>query len=164
MGLYGLCEHVAKFEHVEAPDGRRNGGYLNWLAGIREVSAVTGACVALRRDVYRAVGGLDEGMAVGCNDIDLCLRLRSRGLKILFDARIEMIHHESWTRGGAAGDPHPTDTERFHATHRNLLKQTDPFFSPLLSRYHRSAVPDQIARAPVDLQPRTTMLPEWSQR
>jgi hypothetical protein len=64
------------------------------------VPAVTGAFMAIRRDLFDRVGGFDAlGLAVAYNDVDLCLRVRAEGLKILYTPAIELIHHESKTRG-----------------------------------------------------------------
>lgn len=65
----------------------------------RRVAAVTGAFMALRRDAFTQLGGFDEGLAVGYNDIDLCLRCRRAGLGVLYDPGLTLTHHESKTRG-----------------------------------------------------------------
>ena len=66
---------------------------------VRSVSAVTAACVALRRSVYEEVGGLDEGMAVAFGDVDLCLRIAERGYRVICTPFAELIHHKSTSRG-----------------------------------------------------------------
>lgn len=71
-----------------------------WLRR-RPASAVTGAFIAVRREVFDASGGFDEAFVVACNDIDFCLRIRSLGLSVLYEPEIELIHHESETRGHA---------------------------------------------------------------
>jgi GT2 family glycosyltransferase len=66
----------------------------------RSVAAVTGAFLAVRRDVFERVRGFDEArLAVGYNDLDLCLRVRAAGLRVLFEAGIQLVHYESRTRG-----------------------------------------------------------------
>jgi GT2 family glycosyltransferase len=75
----------------------------------RQVGAVTAACLAVRRDAYLDVGGMDEkNLPVAYNDADLCLRLRAAGLRIIWTPFAELIHHESATRG-------PDDPARLHA-------------------------------------------------
>lgn len=69
------------------------------IDSVNEVSAVTGACLAIRSNLFKEIGGFDENLPVGFNDIDLCLRIRSMGLKILLTSGIKMTHHESQTRG-----------------------------------------------------------------
>lgn len=65
----------------------------------RPVAAVTGAFMAVRRDAFERLGGFDPRLAVGYNDIDLCLKARAAGLKVLYAADLVLIHHESKTRG-----------------------------------------------------------------
>lgn len=65
----------------------------------RRVSAVTGAFMAVRRDVFEALGGFDETLAVGYNDIDFCLRARRAGRAVIYNPDLTLIHHESKTRG-----------------------------------------------------------------
>lgn len=65
----------------------------------REVSAVTGACLLIRRELYFQSGGLDtEELPTSYNDVDLCLRLRSKGYRMIMTPRAKLIHHESATR------------------------------------------------------------------
>lgn len=64
-----------------------------------EVMAVTGACIMVQKAKYMAAGGLNEDLAVGLNDVDFCLRLRSLGLKNIIRPDVEVIHHESLSRG-----------------------------------------------------------------
>ena len=66
----------------------------------QEYSAVTGACLLVKRDHYIAIGGLDENnLAIAFNDVDFCLRLRARGLRNVWTPYAEMYHHESASRG-----------------------------------------------------------------
>ena len=71
-----------------------------WLGGIiRDVSAVTGACQMSRLDVFDAVGGYDESLQVGYNDVDYCLRVRQLGYLVVYTPHAELMHHEGATRG-----------------------------------------------------------------
>jgi GT2 family glycosyltransferase len=82
-------------------------GYCGFLALTRRVSAVTGACMALRRSTYLEVGGLDEAnLPVAFNDVDLCLRLCERGYGVVWTPHSELRHLESASRGP------DTDAER----------------------------------------------------
>lgn len=65
----------------------------------RVVAAVTGAFMALRRDVFEAVGRFNEALPVAYNDVDMCLRVRAEGLHVLYDPELHIIHGESLTRG-----------------------------------------------------------------
>lgn len=89
----GVAGHFGHFA-----DGDED-GYLGQYAVVREVSAVTGACLALRREVWDAIGGLDEvNLPVTYNDVDLCLRIRERGWRIIWTPFAELLHLESATR------------------------------------------------------------------
>ncbi len=65
----------------------------------RNVSAVTGACMLVRREVFEKIGGFDESLAVSYNDVDLCLRLREEGFRIVQNPEAILIHHQAATRG-----------------------------------------------------------------
>ena len=75
------------------------GGPMNRWRRSRQASAVTGALMAVKRRAFEAVGGFDERLAVAYNDVDLCLSVREAGFGVLYEARLEAIHHESKTRG-----------------------------------------------------------------
>jgi glycosyltransferase involved in cell wall biosynthesis len=95
--LGGGPDGVAAHLLAGAPRDAPGPGAALWLE--REVGAVTGACLAVRRASYLAVGGMDEAnLPVAYNDVDLCLRLRAAGLRIVWTPFAELIHHESATR------------------------------------------------------------------
>lgn len=96
--------------HAFARYPRGDTGYGRRAVIQREVSAVTAACLVVRRDRYEAVGGLDERFAVAFNDVDLCLRLRDQGWRTVWTPYAELIHHESVSRGR---DDRPEKRERF---------------------------------------------------
>lgn len=109
IGAYDDTPGVAG--HVGIGKMRSDPGYFGQYALAREVAACTGACLALRRDVYREVGGLDErNLPVAFNDIDLCIRLRQRGYKIVWTPFAELYHLESASRGP---DSNPDTFPRF---------------------------------------------------
>ncbi|BCI68207.1 hypothetical protein AAJCM20276_28310 [Acetobacter aceti] len=80
-------------------------GYLNALICQRDLSAVTGACLMIRREVFELVGGVDESFAVSCNDIDLCLRVRTAGWRIVWTPHATLTHVDGGTRGRDATPP-----------------------------------------------------------
>jgi GT2 family glycosyltransferase len=130
LGLFGVAGH----SHYRFP--RSAPGHLGQLRLAREVSAVTGACLMVRRRAFEEAGGFDESFAVAYNDVDLCLRLRERGLRTLWTPEAELYHLESVTRGS---DETPEkrrrlsrEVELFTARWRRLLEAGDPFYSPLL--------------------------------
>lgn len=124
--------------HLHLGDPGRSPGVLDRLRVPQDLSAVTGACLAIRKSVYEAVGGLDAAhLAVAFNDVDLCLRVRTAGLRIIWTPYAELIHHESVSRGR---DESPEKKARFQrevdhmaATWGELLER-DPFYSPHFER------------------------------
>ncbi len=98
-----------RFRHVTdtAP------GYRDELAQVRNVSAVTGACLAIRRDVFEAVGGIEETtLAVTWSDVDLCFRVRERGYRVICTPFARMLHLELATRGADDTPERITRAER----------------------------------------------------
>ena len=132
VGAFGAAEHFGKFMWT-APDGRLEPGYGCSLIVNHEVSAVTAACLLIRRGVFDAVGGFDSALAVGFGDVDLCLRVLESGHRIVFCAHATLVHHESYTRGTGTIDPHPQDTAEFRRRWARFLARGDPFYNPGLS-------------------------------
>ena len=131
MGLYGTVGHLLQ----RVP--RESGGYCDLLSVVREVTAVTGACLTVRRSVYEEVGGLDEeNLPVTFNDIDFCLKVRSRGYRNIWTPHALLYHHEAATRGP---DDSPEKAARFSAELAHMRAKwgrqldDDPFYSPNLS-------------------------------
>lgn len=109
VGRGGLALHA--FQHAE----RDAIGYANRLHTVANYSAVTGACLLVRREVYDGVGGFDERFAVDFNDVDFCLRVRQAGLQNLLVPHAELIHHESVSRG------HPRATSESSLRHEQEI-------------------------------------------
>lgn len=115
-------------------------GYQGHLALTRNVSAVTGACLAMRKAVYEQVGGMDEAeLAVAFNDVDLCLKVRAAGYDIVWTPFAELIHHESASRGS---DLAPEARARFQREIDAMRRRwgaaldTDPFYGAVFDRLH----------------------------
>lgn len=133
VGFDGVAEHALKLVPAYH-DGRRNAGYNAALTSTRDVSAVTAACLMMRRDVFEAVGGFDEGLEIGFNDTDLCLRVRERGYRVLYDGDVVIRHFESASRNAAAALlKHPENTAMFKERWQAIIADSDPFYNPLLS-------------------------------
>jgi len=100
------------------------------------MSAVTAACMVLRKDTFEAVGGFDETLAVAYNDVDLCLRLGARGFRSVWTPHAELYHFESVSRGD---DLHGANLPRFRAESQAMrdrwqgLLDADPYYNPNLS-------------------------------
>lgn len=133
VGMFGAAEHYGKFMKVHAPDGTIEQGYMGGLIVNREMSAVTAACVLVRKDVFEEVGGYDEELAVGFGDVDLCLKIRAADYGVLFCAHAVLIHHESISRGKSTTDPHPEDSDLFRKRWADFIAFGDPYFNPSLS-------------------------------
>ncbi len=135
MGLAGLVEHANRF----LPRG--NPGYAFRAALDQELSAVTGACMLVRREVFEKVHGLDEAFPTAFNDVDFCLRVREAGYGIVFAASVEMIHHETLTFGqhysAETTAQEASDIQRLRARWSDICR-TDPFHNPNLSLVGRS--------------------------
>jgi cellulose synthase/poly-beta-1,6-N-acetylglucosamine synthase-like glycosyltransferase len=95
-----------------------------------EVSAVTAACMLIRRDAFEEVSGFDDALAVGFGDVDLCLRVAERGYRVVFCPHAVLIHHESYTRGST---PHPEDTALYQFRWKALIAAGDPYYNPGMS-------------------------------
>jgi ADP-heptose:LPS heptosyltransferase/GT2 family glycosyltransferase len=96
----------------------------------RNVIGVTGACMLMRRDAFEEVGGFDEAHSVVNNDLDYCLKARSKGQRVLYTPHTRIVHHELASRA-AISDKY--DKAGFVSQWGNTLQRGDPFFSPLLS-------------------------------
>ena len=127
------------FAAAHACNDRMDGdaGYADMLSVAHECSAVTAACLLLRRSDYMAVGGMDEiRFPVAFNDVDLCLKLRQRGKRIVFTPHARLLHLESASRGN---DEAPDRKARFERELRLLRTvwgealMNDPYYSPVLS-------------------------------
>ncbi len=116
----------------------RVAGYCGQLVMTRELSAVTGACMALRKQVYEAAGGLDaEHLPISFNDVDLCLRLRQQGLRVLWTPHALLYHLESASRGSDATPEHAARAARemgFMRQHWGAALDCDPFYNPNFDR------------------------------
>ena len=132
LGVGGPVNHAHKFTPLEI-DGVRTPGPNASLISTRDYTAVTGACVMMRAEVFAGVGGFDEDLLVDFNDIDLCLRVGGLGYRILNDAHAVLYHHESATRTKRERVGRSAETAIFIRRWRTLLAAGDPFYSPLLS-------------------------------
>jgi GT2 family glycosyltransferase len=93
LGIGGIAGHEHKYAPADAP------GYFSRAQLAHDVSAVTAACLLIRKETFDAVGGLDETLAVAFNDVDFCLRVRKRGLRNVWTPFATLLHHESKSRG-----------------------------------------------------------------
>lgn len=148
VGLGGVAGHW----HLGAKRGMT--GYSGRAALTQDLSAVTAACMVMRRSVFDEVGGMDEEhLPVAYNDIDLCLRIREKGYRIVWTPYAELYHHESASRGK---DNTPEKRARFqhesdwmHERWAAWL-ENDPAYNPNLTLH---ASWPYLARAPRQEKP-----------
>ncbi len=130
LGLGGLAEHADRLR------ARGDPGPHGLCRVDREMSAVTAACLLLRRATWAALGGMDERFAVALNDVDLCLRLRGLGLGVRQANTAELYHYESLSLGrhyaGARAGLEAREVRLLRALHGAALA-ADPFHSANLS-------------------------------
>ncbi len=123
--------------HSHYGQSRQNLGYMGRLCYAQNVSAVTGACLMVKRFLFESVGGLDEELAISLNDVDLCLKLRARGLLNVFTPFAELYHYESISRGsdgeGEAARRYEREAEIFREKWRKELEAGDPYYNPNFS-------------------------------
>jgi GT2 family glycosyltransferase len=125
MGVGGIAEHAFRGLPAEAP------GVCRQLQTTRNYSAVTGACLMTRREVFHEVGGFDEErLPVTFSDVDLCLKMRRLGYRVIYVPFAKLYHHESGTRRPAV---EPLETEVMRQRWPEVL-QHDPYYNPNLSR------------------------------
>jgi O-antigen biosynthesis protein len=132
VGLRGVADHPHKgFSGADS-------GYFMRLKVVQEYSAVTAACMVIRRDAFEAVGGFDaEHLEVIFNDVELCLRLREAGLRNVWTPYAELRHHESATRRKLmCGNPVLKRNADWMRRHRSAALARDPYWNPALSLRH----------------------------
>ncbi|HSC01375.1 MAG TPA: glycosyltransferase family 2 protein, partial [Burkholderiaceae bacterium] len=131
LGIGGVAGHI----HCQLP--RSQPGYQGRARLTQEFSAVTAACVVLRREVFEAMGGLDEtNLAVDYNDIDLCLRMRRAGYRVIWTPHAQLYHHESATRGRRRSTAQQQRYDRevaFMQSTWGTWLQNDPAYNPNLT-------------------------------
>lgn len=117
---------------------RTDPGYMARLHFAQECSAVTGACLMTKKSVFEEVGGFDEKMfAVEFNDVDLCMRIRKSGYKVIWTPYAELYHYESKSRGyddtPEKKKRHQREVFNFKTRWAKELAQGDPFYNPNLT-------------------------------
>ena len=110
-----------------------NLGYMGRLCYAQDVSAVTGACLMVKKSLYEEVGGLDESFRVALNDVDFCLRLREKGYLNIWTPFCELYHYESASRGsdlkGAGAERYEEECGRFREKWKEILEKGDPYYN-----------------------------------
>ena len=140
IGIGQVAGHAHKYFPGESP------GYVDRLQYTQQVTAVTAACLAVRRNIYNKVGGLNEqDLTIAFNDVDFCLRVHARGFRNIFAPIAELYHHESISRGS---EDSPEKQQRFKKEIDYMLRQydiqnieelpNDLFYNPNLTKIHEN--------------------------
>nr|MBQ8253429.1 glycosyltransferase [Lachnospiraceae bacterium] len=137
--VVGLGAHrTAGHTHYRIPEA--NVGYMGKLCYAQNVSAVTGACMMVKKSLYEELGGLDEEFAVALNDVDFCLKVREKGLLNIFTPFAELYHFESKSRGSDKNDSrairYQQESDRFKIKWEKVLAAGDPYYNPNFSLDH----------------------------
>ncbi|HOZ25852.1 MAG TPA: glycosyltransferase family 2 protein [Hyphomonadaceae bacterium] len=147
-GIGGVAGHLYKLAAEDAE------GPFSLLRLPRETTCATAACLLVRADLFNTVGGLDEeNLTVAFNDIDLCMKIRAAGKRIIWTPFAELTHHESVSRGQ---DTDPDKQIRFQNEVRHMLAKwgkaldKDPYYSPNLTLTHEDS---SLAAPPRSVRP-----------
>ena len=127
--------------HSHYKMAKENLGYMGRLCYAQNVSAVTGACLMVKKKLFDEVGGLSEDLAVALNDVDFCLKLRKKGLLNVFTPFAELFHYESVSRGTDVteeasrqnAERYNRECDLFKEKWRAELDKGDPYFNPNFS-------------------------------
>jgi len=130
-GIRGVAGHVHRNAQREYP------GYFSRLLLTHNLSCVTAACIAVRREIFDEIGGLNEkDLTVAYNDVDFCIRIRQAGYKIIWTPHAELYHYESRSRGydTKSGKLNRFNNEIFYMRNQwGFILDNDPFHNPNLS-------------------------------
>ena len=131
LGLGGIAGHIMCRASREDP------GYFGRMISVQEISAVTAACMMVKKSEFDSVKGFDETFQVAFNDIDLCMKFRAARKKIIFTPYAELYHYESKSRG-LEDTPEKQfrfdkEVKRFQEKWAQQLEMGDPYYSPNLS-------------------------------
>jgi len=139
LGIGGVAGHAHQYFPKDEP------GYFSRLRIIHNVSAVTGAAMVVRRDVYQEVGGLNaEHLPVAFNDVDFCLKVRKAGYRNVWTPYAELYHHESKSRGA---DTTQEKMARFQAECAFMMESWARYWLAILTTTRISACSVKIIRS-----------------
>ena len=131
VGIGGVAGSV----FVGLPKGYS--GYMHKAALQLDLSAVTAACMMMKRRVFEEVGGFEEKLKVAFNDVDLCLKTREKGYLVVYNPYVELYHYESKTRGAEDTKEKvrrfQTEIEYMRSHWIDILKKGDPMYNTNLS-------------------------------
>lgn len=124
LGMRGTADHTMRGFPMGVD------GYAGSLACAREVSAVTAACLMIRKSLFHELGGFNEHFFTAYQDVDLCLRLRERGLRLIYTPRALVVHHESVSRRKYYD---MIDRTLLLDQWEGIIERGDPYYNPNLN-------------------------------
>lgn len=131
IGIGGIAGHM----FVDMPANRT--GYLHKASILQDMSAVTAACMMMKRTAFEEAGGFTEKLAVAFNDVDLCLKVRKNEKLIVYDPYVQLYHMESKTRGAEDSTEKvrrfQEEIEYMRCQWIDILKKGDPYYNKNLS-------------------------------
>ncbi len=123
--------------HTHYKQSRENLGYMGRLCYTQDVTAVTGACLMVKKSLWDELGGLSPEFEISLNDVDFCLRLRKLGKLNVFTPFAELYHYESVSRGlddqGEKAERYNRESELFRTKWKAELEAGDPYYNPNFS-------------------------------
>jgi O-antigen biosynthesis protein len=123
LGMRGTADHTMRGFQSDVD------GYAGSLACAREVSAVTGACLMMRKSLFLEIGGFNEHFFTAYQDVDLCLRVRERGLRVIYTPEAVVVHHESVSRKSYYD---MVDRMLLLDRWESVIERGDPYYNPNL--------------------------------
>jgi GT2 family glycosyltransferase len=130
LGFQGLAGHA--FSRLS----RKDPGYMGRAIMVQDVSAVTAACMMIRKSLFEELHGFDENLKVAFNDVDLCMQITQTGKRIIFNPNVELYHHESVSRGAEETrkkmDRFVSEITYFRKKWKDQLASGDPYYNPHL--------------------------------
>ena len=123
--------------HILTQTTPQDAGYFGRLKAAQDLSAVTAACLMIKKSVFDQVGGLTEDFKVALNDMDLCLKVRATGKLVALDPGVELYHYESKSRGfEETPEKHERfkqEIKRFRDKWSDIIEDGDPYYNPNLT-------------------------------
>ena len=123
--------------HAFIGQDKEDNGYFSRSISVQDLSAVTAACLMVRKSVYEEVGGLDEEYKVAFNDIDFCLKVRKAGYLVVYNPYAQFYHYESKSRGLEDSADKVARFQReialFGERWGDILEKGDPYYNPNLT-------------------------------
>ena len=131
VGMGGIAGHM----FTDMPANRT--GYLHKASIMQDMSAVTAACMMMKKSAFLEAGGFTEELAVAFNDVDLCLKVNGNGKLVVYDPYVQLYHMESKSRGAENSKQKvrrfQNEIEYMRSHWIDILKNGDPYYNKNLS-------------------------------